>query len=121
MSLCISNSFPFFSCFPTGIFWYIIPKLIFIRLQTITHQESICDREFEDLGSYLNSTLKKLFSNIFSITDENLVYVKFFKFYRCYDIVPVSAKLVVFDTQLAVKKAFFALLSNGTNMGLLVA
>ena len=46
-------------------------------------------------------------------TDENVVYVKFFKFYRCYDIVPVSAKLVVFDTQLAVKKAFFALLSNG--------
>ena len=63
-------------------------------MQTISHQDSICDREFEDI-------------------DENLVYVKFFKFYRCYDIIPVSAKLVAFDTQLAVKKAFFALLSNG--------
>jgi 5'-AMP-activated protein kinase regulatory gamma subunit len=39
--------------------------------------------------------------------------VKFFKFYRCYDLIPISAKLVVFDTQLVVKKAFFALLSNG--------
>lgn len=58
--------------------------------------------------------LKFLFLNyIYFILDENQVYVKFFKFYRCYDIVPLSAKLVVFDTQLAVKKAFFALLSNG--------
>lgn len=48
--------------------------------------------------------------------DENLVYVRFFKFYRCYDIIPISAKLVVFDTQLAVKKAFFALLSNGRRL-----
>ncbi|XP_054163792.1 5'-AMP-activated protein kinase subunit gamma-2-like isoform X2 [Oppia nitens] len=47
------------------------------------------------------------------IENENLIYVKFFKFYRCYDLIPVSAKLVVFDTQLVVKKAFFALLSNG--------
>ncbi|KAH9404654.1 5'-AMP-activated protein kinase subunit gamma-2 [Tyrophagus putrescentiae] len=72
-------------------------KRKFFRSQsslTITHQDSICDREFEDI-------------------DENLVYVKFFKFYRTYDIVPISAKLVVFDTLLAVKKAFFALLSNG--------
>ncbi|KAI7690883.1 hypothetical protein SSS_02833 [Sarcoptes scabiei] len=61
----------------------------------LNHQDSLCDRfEFEDI-------------------DENLVYVRFFKFYRCYDIIPISAKLVVFDTQLAVKKAFFALLSNG--------
>ncbi|KAG8182890.1 hypothetical protein JTE90_004255 [Oedothorax gibbosus] len=45
--------------------------------------------------------------------NENLVYVKFFKCYRCYDLIPVSAKLVIFDTQLLVKKAFFALVHNG--------
>lgn len=44
---------------------------------------------------------------------ENFIYVNFFKFYRCYDLIPLSAKLVVFDTQLLVKKAFFALVSNG--------
>ena len=31
----------------------------------------------------------------------------------CYDLIPTSAKLVVFDTQLLVKKAFFALVYNG--------
>lgn len=35
------------------------------------------------------------------------------KFNTCYDIMPKSSKLVVFDTQLAVKKAFFALVYNG--------
>ncbi|RWS03019.1 AMP-activated protein kinase subunit gamma-2-like protein, partial [Dinothrombium tinctorium] len=59
--------------------------------------EPICDRlDFEELEE-----------------NENLIYVKFFKFYRCYDLIPISAKLVVFDTQLLVKKAFYALVSNG--------
>lgn len=41
------------------------------------------------------------------------ILVKFFKFHKCYDLIPTSAKLVVFDTQLLVKKAFFALVYNG--------
>jgi len=45
--------------------------------------------------------------------DENQIFVKFFKFHKCYDLIPTSAKLVVFDTQLLVKKAFFALVHNG--------
>ena len=45
--------------------------------------------------------------------NENLVFVKFFKLHRCYDLIPISAKLIVFDTQLLVKKAFHALVSNG--------
>ncbi|KAK9500070.1 hypothetical protein O3M35_001408 [Rhynocoris fuscipes] len=45
--------------------------------------------------------------------DESQIYVKFFKFHRCYGLIPTSAKLVVFDTQLLVKKAFFALVYNG--------
>nr|XP_022908444.1 5'-AMP-activated protein kinase subunit gamma-2 isoform X3 [Onthophagus taurus] len=45
--------------------------------------------------------------------DEPQIYVKFFKFHKCYDLIPTSAKLVVFDTQLLVKKAFFALVYNG--------
>ncbi|XP_041440305.1 5'-AMP-activated protein kinase subunit gamma-1 isoform X2 [Xenopus laevis] len=32
---------------------------------------------------------------------------------KCYDLIPISSKLVVFDTSLQVKKAFFALVTNG--------
>ncbi|XP_034945019.1 flocculation protein FLO11 isoform X2 [Chelonus insularis] len=45
--------------------------------------------------------------------DDCQIYVKFFKFHKCYDLIPTSAKLVIFDTRLAVKKAFFALVYNG--------
>lgn len=43
----------------------------------------------------------------------NTIYVRFFSKYHCYDLIPVSAKLVIFDTQLIVKKAFNALINNG--------
>uniref|UniRef100_A0A673NDJ6 5'-AMP-activated protein kinase subunit gamma-1 n=1 Tax=Sinocyclocheilus rhinocerous TaxID=307959 RepID=A0A673NDJ6_9TELE len=46
-------------------------------------------------------------------TEEYNVYTRFMKSHRCYDLVPTSSKLVVFDTSLQVKKAFFALVSNG--------
>ena len=40
-------------------------------------------------------------------------YCAFLSKYLCYDLVPVSGKIVVFDTHLLVKKAFYALLQNG--------
>ncbi|XP_074835602.1 5'-AMP-activated protein kinase subunit gamma-1 [Carettochelys insculpta] len=43
----------------------------------------------------------------------NGVYSCFMKSHRCYDLIPTSSKLVVFDTSLQVKKAFFALVTNG--------
>ncbi|XP_006824096.1 5'-AMP-activated protein kinase subunit gamma-1-like [Saccoglossus kowalevskii] len=45
--------------------------------------------------------------------DEALGFVRFMKTHKCYDLIPTSSKLVVFDTQLLVKKAFFALVYNG--------
>lgn len=56
-----------------------------------------------------------LYCELFGLTekDETQIYVKFFKFHKCYDLIPTSAKLVIFDTKLAVKKAFFALVYNG--------
>ena len=50
---------------------------------------------------------------LFLENDEAKIFVKFFQFHKCYDLIPTSAKLVVFDTQLLVKKAFFALVYNG--------
>ncbi|XP_032993862.1 5'-AMP-activated protein kinase subunit gamma-1 isoform X1 [Lacerta agilis] len=41
------------------------------------------------------------------------IYTCFMKSHRCYDLIPTSSKLVVFDTSLQVKKAFFALVTNG--------
>ncbi|XP_076849936.1 5'-AMP-activated protein kinase subunit gamma-3b isoform X6 [Brachyhypopomus gauderio] len=40
-------------------------------------------------------------------------YTKFFMSHCCYDAIPTSSKLVIFDTTLQVKKAFFALVANG--------
>lgn len=51
--------------------------------------------------------------HLISEEDESQIFVKFFRFHKCYDLVPTSAKLVVFDTQLLVKKAFYALVYNG--------
>ncbi|XP_034720659.1 5'-AMP-activated protein kinase subunit gamma-1 isoform X2 [Etheostoma cragini] len=41
------------------------------------------------------------------------VYMNFMKSHCCYDAIPTSCKLVIFDTKLQVKKAFFALVANG--------
>jgi CBS-domain-containing membrane protein len=45
--------------------------------------------------------------------ENNEIFSYFMKHKFCYDIMPKSAKVVVFDTQLLVKKAFFALIYNG--------
>lgn len=56
-----------------------------------------------------------LYCELFGLSeeDETQIFIKFFKFHKCYDLIPTSAKLVVFDTRLLVKKAFFALVYNG--------
>uniref|UniRef100_A0A8C6M9L2 Protein kinase, AMP-activated, gamma 3b non-catalytic subunit n=1 Tax=Nothobranchius furzeri TaxID=105023 RepID=A0A8C6M9L2_NOTFU len=49
-----------------------------------------------------------------SDTDPNtFTYMNFMKSHTCYDAIPTSSKLVIFDTTLQVKKAFFALVANG--------
>ncbi|KAB7499098.1 5'-AMP-activated protein kinase subunit gamma-2 [Armadillidium nasatum] len=45
--------------------------------------------------------------------DESQILVKFFRYHTTYDLIPTSAKLVIFDTRLQVKKAFYALVYNG--------
>eukprot|EP00795_Rhopilema_esculentum_P014639 gene14639-5725_t len=49
------------------------------------------------------------------LTDEKNTwsYSHLLKAHACYDIIPNSSKIVVFDTRLRVKKAFFALVHNG--------
>ncbi|CAD5220497.1 unnamed protein product [Bursaphelenchus xylophilus] len=45
--------------------------------------------------------------------NQEAVYSLFMKAHKCYDLIPTSSKLVVFDTELPVSKAFFALVYNG--------
>ncbi|KJH50500.1 CBS domain protein [Dictyocaulus viviparus] len=44
---------------------------------------------------------------------QDAVYSLFMKAHKCYDLIPTSTKLVVFDIQLPLRKAFFALVYNG--------
>ncbi|XP_023325839.1 5'-AMP-activated protein kinase subunit gamma-1 [Eurytemora carolleeae] len=44
-------------------------------------------------------------------SDEDIL--NFFKCYKCYDLIPTSAKLVVLDTRLIVKRAFYAMVDTG--------
>ncbi|KAE8278463.1 5'-AMP-activated protein kinase subunit gamma-2 [Larimichthys crocea] len=44
---------------------------------------------------------------------DDTVYMNFMKSHCCYDAIPTSCKLVIFDTTLKVEKAFFALVVNG--------
>lgn len=62
---------------------------------------------------YCTLFIKDYFIWLFPEADESQIYVKFFHYHTCYDLIPTSAKLVVFDTHLPVKKAFFALVYNG--------
>uniref|UniRef100_A0A336KT04 CSON013985 protein n=1 Tax=Culicoides sonorensis TaxID=179676 RepID=A0A336KT04_CULSO len=67
-------------------------------------------KEFEAVSTAWKKLLAQLLKKE---EDESQIFVKFFRFHKCYDLVPTSAKLVVFDTQLLVKKAFYALVYNG--------
>uniref|UniRef100_A0A674B9R8 Protein kinase AMP-activated non-catalytic subunit gamma 2 n=1 Tax=Salmo trutta TaxID=8032 RepID=A0A674B9R8_SALTR len=62
-------------------------------------------------GKYSKSIKYALLSAVEE--SERDIYMRFMKSHKCYDIVPTSSKLVVFDTTLQVKKAFFALVANG--------
>ncbi|XP_039612399.1 5'-AMP-activated protein kinase subunit gamma-1-like isoform X1 [Polypterus senegalus] len=64
------------------------------------------------------STGKKQSSSMDSRVEKGMdlethVYMNFMKNHCCYDAIPTSSKLVIFDTTLQVKKAFFALVANG--------
>eukprot|EP00123_Amoebidium_parasiticum_P012323 comp21280_c0_seq1/m.29044 comp21280_c0_seq1/g.29044 ORF comp21280_c0_seq1/g.29044 comp21280_c0_seq1/m.29044 type:complete len:352 (-) comp21280_c0_seq1:83-1138(-) len=48
-----------------------------------------------------------------AIADGRKAYCEYLNRYTCYHLIPQSSKMIVFDTNLLVKKAFFALLQNG--------
>ncbi|KPJ09020.1 5'-AMP-activated protein kinase subunit gamma-2 [Papilio machaon] len=83
-------------------------------LATAEDEESVYSidliKEFEAVGRAWKAFLDDW---LLQARDDSQIFVKFFRFHQCYDLIPTSAKLVVFDIQLLAKKAFFALVSNG--------
>ncbi|XP_005721414.1 5'-AMP-activated protein kinase subunit gamma-1 isoform X1 [Maylandia zebra] len=67
----------------------------------------------QQVYSLFEGMLEKLDLDDDAAEPESDIYMRFMKSHKCYDIVPTSSKLVVFDTALQVKKAFFALVANG--------
>ncbi|KAK7793405.1 hypothetical protein R5R35_014311 [Gryllus longicercus] len=95
-----------------GLHYY--SNAVCVRLPTIEEEDEVYRidqiKEFEHVDPAEKEALAEL---LLGEEDESQIFVKFFKFHKCYDLIPTSAKLVVFDTQLLVKKAFFALVYNG--------
>lgn len=54
-----------------------------------------------------------------ALSDPDQSYRVFLKGHTCYDLIPLSAKLIVFDVTLNVKKAFYALIYNGVRVAML--
>uniref|UniRef100_A0A087XYX9 Protein kinase AMP-activated non-catalytic subunit gamma 2 n=1 Tax=Poecilia formosa TaxID=48698 RepID=A0A087XYX9_POEFO len=84
----------------------------------LTHKHYCCTSETNMTRRvkdwWLTGKMKKVAgSDAGSEEPERDIYMRFMKCHKCYDIVPTSSKLVVFDTTLQVKKAFFALVANG--------
>ncbi|XP_061653243.1 5'-AMP-activated protein kinase subunit gamma-1-like isoform X1 [Phyllopteryx taeniolatus] len=67
----------------------------------------------QHVSGLFEGMLEKLELDDDAAEPESDIYMRFMKSHKCYDIVPTSSKLVVFDTALQVKKAFFALVANG--------
>ncbi|XP_077471205.1 5'-AMP-activated protein kinase subunit gamma-1-like isoform X1 [Stigmatopora argus] len=67
----------------------------------------------QQVSGLFGGMLEKLELDDDAAEPESDIYMRFMKSHKCYDIVPTSSKLVVFDTALQVKKAFFALVANG--------
>jgi len=45
--------------------------------------------------------------------EDRLHFCEFLRGHTCYDLLPISSKVIVFDTALQVRKAFYAMLQNG--------
>ncbi|XP_057223553.1 LOW QUALITY PROTEIN: 5'-AMP-activated protein kinase subunit gamma-3 [Malurus melanocephalus] len=82
--------------------------------------EAVCPREEEE--EYRRPVTFTLGNEILGLgpgleaelqTPDAEVYMHFLRSHCCYDAIPTSCKLVVFDISLEIKKAFVALVANG--------
>ncbi|KAI6188669.1 hypothetical protein M3Y98_00379100 [Aphelenchoides besseyi] len=74
---------------------------------------NLMSTEMSPGGSSNSSTSDFRLTHKLLSDNQEAVYSLFMKAHKCYDIIPTSGKVVVFDTELTVSKAFFALVYNG--------
>ncbi|VDK41868.1 unnamed protein product [Taenia asiatica] len=86
------------------------------RNRTSSMSTDQCAILFREANKSMDSPLP---FSIESITNVNDAYRIFLKHHTCYDLIPLSAKLIVFDVSLNVKKGFFALVYNGVRVAIL--
>ncbi|CAI7994415.1 5'-AMP-activated protein kinase subunit gamma-1 [Geodia barretti] len=66
-----------------------------------------------DLGSVLGTSVTDRLEALEPTVATEDMCAEWMSANSCYDLIPPSSKIVVFDTRLRVKKAFFALVTNG--------
>ncbi|XP_078083964.1 5'-AMP-activated protein kinase subunit gamma-1 isoform X10 [Mustelus asterias] len=74
-------------------------------------QES--EEPIEKLPDLDSSLFEKFLPDKIGLEPDADIYMNFMKAHQCYDAIPTSSKLVVFDITLQVKKAFLAMVANG--------
>ncbi|NWR50738.1 AAKG3 kinase, partial [Regulus satrapa] len=79
--------------------------------------KAVCPREEEEYRRPVTFTLGNEILGLGPETEfqnpDAEVYMHFLRSHCCYDAIPTSCKLVVFDISLEIKKAFLALVANG--------
>ncbi|VDM16229.1 unnamed protein product [Hydatigera taeniaeformis] len=86
------------------------------RNRTSSMSTDRCAILFREANKSVDSPLP---FSVESITNVNDAYRIFLKHHTSYDLIPLSAKLIVFDISLNVKKGFFALVYNGVRVAIL--
>ncbi|XP_072902283.1 5'-AMP-activated protein kinase subunit gamma-1-like isoform X2 [Hemitrygon akajei] len=71
------------------------------------------EEPIEQLADQDSSLFEKFLPDSVGSEPDANIYMNFMKAHQCYDAIPTSSKLVVFDTTLQVKKAFLAMVANG--------
>ncbi|XP_038646049.1 5'-AMP-activated protein kinase subunit gamma-1-like isoform X1 [Scyliorhinus canicula] len=71
------------------------------------------EEPIEKLPDLDSSLFEKFLPDKIGLEPDADIYMNFMKAHECYDAIPTSSKLVVFDTTLQVKKAFLAMVANG--------
>lgn len=81
----------------------------------VTKNEMVCSNTLFQIARGLS--INDPFLNHIKLStgkeSDNSILIDFFKYHKCVELMPTSAKVVIFDSQLLVRKAFFALVSNG--------
>ncbi|KAG5452502.1 5'-AMP-activated protein kinase subunit gamma-2 [Clonorchis sinensis] len=97
----------------------LVPKLAIDRqqVQSSNNQNINCPKScliFRDQHSASTSML-----TVESFEPEKRAHYYFFKHHTCYDLLPGSAKLILLDSELSIKKAFYALIYNNVRAAIL--